>query len=100
MEIDGIARALVGRSTELGAAEATGARRSVGSAFAEMMRDMLVDTNASQLNAADEAGKVAKGEGDIVQAVVAMNEADLSLRMVVEMRNKLVEAYQQIIRTS
>lgn len=35
---------------------------------------------------------------DVHEVMVAMNKADLSFRMVLEIRNKIVEAYQEVMR--
>jgi flagellar hook-basal body complex protein FliE len=35
---------------------------------------------------------------DVHQVMIAMNEADLAFRMMLEVRNKLVEAYKEVAR--
>ncbi len=36
--------------------------------------------------------------GDITQAVIAMEKADMSFQLMVEVRNKLLSAYEEIMR--
>ncbi|GBE01052.1 flagellar hook-basal body complex protein FliE [bacterium BMS3Bbin06] len=42
--------------------------------------------------------ELSKGDGDIVKAMVAMQKAEISFQTMVEVRNKLVNAYEEIIR--
>jgi flagellar hook-basal body complex protein FliE len=42
--------------------------------------------------------KVAQGEEDIHNAFIALEKADLALGIAVQVRNKVVEAYQEIMR--
>ena len=36
--------------------------------------------------------------GDVTQAVIAMEKADMSFQMMVEVRNRLLNAYEEIMR--
>jgi flagellar hook-basal body complex protein FliE len=38
------------------------------------------------------------GQGDVHDAMIALQRADLSLQFTVQVRNKLVQAYQEIMR--
>ena len=38
--------------------------------------------------------------GDITEAVIAMQKADMSFQVMLEVRNKLLDAYQEVMRTS
>jgi len=38
------------------------------------------------------------GGGDVTQAVIAMEKADMSFQVMVEVRNKLLTAYEEIMR--
>lgn len=74
------------------------ASRADGS-FRDMLGNMLVSAEADQAEAKKLTESMARGETqDIHRVMNAMNEADLSFRMVLEIRNKLVDAYQEIKR--
>ena len=67
--------------------------------FGQML-DGLVGTVESK-NAAAEAAtrKVLLGDSDqLHQSVIAMQEASVAFTMMVEVRNKLVESYQELMR--
>ena len=39
-----------------------------------------------------------KGTGDVHEAMIALQRAELTLQLTVHVRNKLVQAYQDIMR--
>jgi len=67
--------------------------------FTGFLTDALMHTQKAQLEADRAMEKLATGEArSIHEVMVAMEEADISMRMVVQMRNKIVDAYQEIMR--
>ena len=59
----------------------------------------LLDAAASSDTAADGAvGRMLDGSGDVPEAMIALQQADLMLQFTVQVRNKLVQAYQDIMR--
>ena len=38
------------------------------------------------------------GSGDVHEAMIALQRADMTLQLTVQVRNKLVQAYQEIMR--
>jgi flagellar hook-basal body complex protein FliE len=69
--------------------------------FTEFLTDALMDTQKAQMEADKAMEKLAAGEAESIHEVmVAMEEADISMRLVVQMRNKIVDAYQEIMRMS
>lgn len=70
-----------------------------GSSFKEYFDKALNSLNASQLNADENVQKFLTGEvQDLHTVMIAMEEARLSMQLAVEVRNKLVEAYQELSR--
>ncbi|GIV15896.1 MAG: flagellar hook-basal body complex protein FliE [Armatimonadota bacterium] len=67
--------------------------------FAETLRDAFDRINQMQLDSAELARQFAAGEtDDLVRVVTAAEEASLALQLAVQVRNKVVEAYQEIMR--
>jgi flagellar hook-basal body complex protein FliE len=64
------------------------------------MLDGLVETVATkQANAGELTRRVLLGETDqLHQSVIAMQEASVAFSLMVEVRNKLVESYQELMR--
>lgn len=73
-------------------------QRSPGDAFGEMIRAILDQTNEAQLDADKKAEQFAKEEVGIVETILAVNKADISLRMMLEVRNRALEAYRELTR--
>ena len=67
--------------------------------FGQML-DGLVSTVEAKSSAAQAATrKVLMGDSDqLHQSVIAMQEASVAFTMMVEVRNKLVESYQELMR--
>ena|SRR5688572_976908 len=79
------------------AAGATGADASVS--FKDLLADALNQVGAKQQAADTAVTQLATGQGVAIDEVmIAMQKADLALQMTVQIRNKLVEAYQDITR--
>ncbi len=68
-------------------------------AFADTLRHALDAVNTAQVQAGHLVSAQAAGRSqiDINQIMVALEKADLSFQAMVEVRNKLVGAYQKIM---
>lgn len=67
--------------------------------FAGYLERALGEVNELQRQA-DQAIQrlVIEGKGDLQETLIAMEKADLSFRLMMQVRNKILEAYQEIIR--
>ena len=94
-----ISRLLTSQSvgTEPSLTKKVGASES-GEAFAKSIGETLASANKDLNQAEASARDLAAGKGDLVETMIAMGRADLSLRMVVNMRNRMLESYNEIIR--
>lgn len=71
----------------------------VASGFQSAMKKAIGGVNDLQSNADNMAVKMAQGDiEDVHQAMLAMNKAKLALDLTITVRNKVVEAYQEIMR--
>ena len=69
------------------------------STWGHMVQQMVMDVNTRQQSAAQMVGDVLKGGPTPVHAaMVASEEASLSFAFLSEARNKVVEAYQQVMQ--
>ena len=67
--------------------------------FTKLVNNLLSDANAQQLQADQALHQLIEGKSENVHDVVlATAKADLSFRMVLEIRNRLIESYQEIMR--
>lgn len=67
--------------------------------FMDMLKEKLDDVNEKQIKA-DEATEafISGDDVDIHELMLITEEAKMSLQLAVQVRNKLVEAYQEINR--
>ncbi|MEM9174119.1 MAG: flagellar hook-basal body complex protein FliE [Myxococcota bacterium] len=79
--------------------ERTGKTGAPGGRFADLVAGLVGEVNAKQNEAASNAEGLAKGETGIMETVVSLNDADLSLRMMMQLRDRALDAYQRILRT-
>lgn len=67
--------------------------------FAALMRQYVDDTNTQQLDASRAAVELATGKNqNISDTMLALQKADVSFQMMLSVRNKLVEAYREVMR--
>ncbi|MDR3231613.1 MAG: flagellar hook-basal body complex protein FliE [Synergistaceae bacterium] len=69
--------------------------------FEELLSSSVKEVNSLQLEADVMLQKLATGDvEDISEVVMASSRAEVALRMFMELRNKFVDAYQQLSRMS
>lgn len=70
-----------------------------GHEFSDVLKNAVESVNSMQHAAGRLEDAVAKGEDvNIHQAVIAGEKAGLSFRLLMQVRNKMVEAYQEVMR--
>ena len=70
-----------------------------GTSFKEMVKDAVSEVNKLQSQADQSAVKLATGElEDVHRAMIDMQKAKLALDLTIQVRNKVIEAYQEIMR--
>jgi flagellar hook-basal body complex protein FliE len=69
--------------------------------FEELLSSSMKEVNKLQLEADEMVNKLATGDvEDISEVVLASSRAEVALKMFMELRNKFVDAYQQLSRIS
>ena len=67
--------------------------------FGQMLDGLAATVEAKQTDASQLTRQVLLGDTDqLHQSVIAMQEASVAFSMMVEVRNKLVESYQELMR--
>lgn len=85
-------------SAALGATVSASSRRAdAATSFKNYLLESLEHVNSMQQDA-DRAVQhlVTGGEVDTAQVLTALQKADLTFRMMLQIRNKLVQAYQEV----
>ena len=67
--------------------------------FQETLSSFMKDVNSMQLKADESINKMAAGEiTDVHQVMNAVEEANTAFNMMMEIRNKVMDAYQEVLR--
>jgi len=86
------------QGTEQKAQTSAGAAK-VGADFSQFLKDALQEVDNLQKQAEVASIGLATGQiQDLHTAVIAMEKASLSLSLTVEIRNRVLDAYQEIMR--
>ncbi|MBU7317326.1 flagellar hook-basal body complex protein FliE [Paenibacillus oleatilyticus] len=68
--------------------------------FGKFLSDAIADLNNQQSTSDVMKDQFVKGEiSDVHQLMIASEKASLGLELTVQVRNKVIEAYQEIMRT-
>lgn len=70
-----------------------------GQSFGDTLTDFLDVVNNNSKEAAQQVTDVVQGKSDnLAQAMMSMEESKLSFQLMIEIRTKLLESYQEISR--
>lgn len=71
-----------------------------GESFADVLKKSINETNELQVQGEQAATDIATGQvKDLHQAAIAIDKAETSMKLMLEVRNKAVSAYKEILRT-
>jgi flagellar hook-basal body complex protein FliE len=74
---------------------------ATGKTFGQLLQDAIGEVNQAQTKAGELTQRFAAGEAvDIHQVEIAGQEANVMLNLTMQVRNKLVDAYTEIMHTS
>jgi len=75
-------------------------KQSGGEAFADHLKSALNEVNELQETGEEAAADIATGQvKDLHQAALAIGKAETSMKLMLEIRNKALNAYKEIGRT-
>lgn len=73
---------------------------NTGKDFGEILRDSLGEVNTMQHTSEQAMADIATGQvKDLHQASIAIDKAEMSMKLMLEVRNKAISAYKEILRT-
>jgi flagellar hook-basal body complex protein FliE len=96
MQIDPLKLAPVTGKT---ASESLSSLSKSDSSFANLFNNALEEVNNLQQDASNAGIKLAAGKiQDVSEVVIATEKATIALQLTMQVRNKVVEAYQEVMR--
>jgi flagellar hook-basal body complex protein FliE len=100
---------MAGLVNKIGLAEPTGVNSidsnkniqgSDSTTFADVLKSTVDETNKLQVDKDKALADLATGQvKDLHQAALAINKADMSMKLMLEVKNKAMSAYKEILRT-
>lgn len=70
-----------------------------GKSFADTLKEAVNSVNTMQKTADVKAQELAVGKSkDIADVMITAEKADIALKLMVQVRNKIIEAYQDIMK--
>lgn len=78
--------------------DVTAGQQVQASGFSDMVRDSLQSAIDIQRNAETVSMQAVAGKADLAEVVNAVSSAEMTLESVVAIRDKVISAYQEIIR--
>lgn len=73
-------------------------RPAADTGFADMLEKLVGNVQSTNAEANTAVTKMLNGTGEVHEAMIALHEAEESLEITVAIRNKFVQAYQEIMR--
>ncbi len=85
---------------EVGLLNGGGQTDQAGSAtFGEFLMQSIEDVNSKQVKAESSIGELLSGKSNgLHETMLSVEKADVSLRLIVKVRNKALESYKEIMR--
>ena len=75
--------------------------QSNGVDFSKVLENAISNVNVTEKNAEQAINNFVSGkETSLHNTLIALEKADVSFKLMMQVRNKLMEAYQEIMRTS
>jgi flagellar hook-basal body complex protein FliE len=69
--------------------------------FADVLKNAVNDVNQDQLNAEKSINNYVSGKDtNLHNTLLSLEKAEISFKLMMQVRGKLMDAYQQIMRTS
>ena len=79
--------------------EAGSGKEPSGKSFAATLKDAVMDVNTLQKKSDHMMQELATGKSkNIPEVLVAAEKADIAFKLMVQVRNKLIDAYQEILK--
>ena len=82
-----------------GAASPARAGKAAAGGFDDLLKDALGKISQVQQDTETAVRELTSG-GDVTSAMIAMEKADMTFQTMVEVRNRLIDAYQEVMRMS
>jgi len=70
-----------------------------GPSFLESLQKAVAEVNEAQKTADTKTIELQTGKAGLHETLIAVEKADISFRLLMQVRNKVLEAYKEVLRT-
>ncbi len=100
MDAGRIAKGVIAQPSlvDIGGSQSLPGSGGLNGGFAGALKNAITDTNNKALESGKQVEALMVGEGSIHRTMIAMQEASVAMDMTIAVRNKVLEAYQEISR--
>ena len=74
-------------------------QQPAGASFGKLLSEAVQQVNDVEKTSQGELQKYLSNESDLHTVMIALEKADLSFQMMMQVRNKIVQAYQEIMKS-
>lgn len=74
------------------------ARQGTGAGTKDLFRRVLAEVNGQQQQADAKIKEFLLGQADLHEAMLSLEQASLGLKVLVQARNKIIQAYEELSR--
>lgn len=78
---------------------ASAGKAGEGPSFLESLRQAIAEVNEAQKTADAKTIDLQAGKAGLHETLIAVEQADISFRLLMQVRNKVLEAYKEVMRT-
>src|SRR6266404_7679991 len=74
-------------------------QQPAGASFGKLLNEAVQQVNDVESTSQGELQKFLSNESDLHSVMISLEKADLSFQMMMQVRNKIVQAYQEIMKS-
>ena len=74
-------------------------KTQAGGSFGNLLKDAIQQVTDVEKTSQGELQKFLSNESDLHSVMISLEKADLSFQMMMQVRNKIVQAYQEIMKS-
>ena len=89
----------IGKTFPMPASSTNSTSGATGGSFGNVLKDAIQQANELEKGTQGELQKFSNEETGLHSIMTSLERADLSFQVMLQVRNKIVEAYQEIMRT-
>ena|SRR5688572_14311710 len=75
------------------------ATQATGGSFGNLLKEAIDQVSDVEKGSQGELQKYLSNESDLHSVMISLEKADLSFQMMMQVRNKIVQAYQEIMKS-